>query len=270
MSAWLIILLAWLAAIIVFSLFWVVQKRTGDAGIVDVVWGASVGILSVAFCMAASGNIARRWIIAALAVFWSARLSWHLLQRVLKMSEDGRYVELKEAWGDQVDYRMFRFFQLQAFASVLFALPMLIAAWNESPLGWLDFFGVALWIFAISGEAIADSQLHRFRLDPHNKGKVCQNGLWHYSRHPNYFFEWLHWWSYVLLAITGQFGWLAIFAPLMMLFFILKVTGIPPTEKQAIKSRGDAYRRYQQTTSPFFPWFPRANSSIESNSATAP
>ena len=149
MSAWLIILLAWLAAIIVFSLFWVVQKRTGDAGIVDVVWGASVGILSVAFCMAASGNIARRWIIAALAVFWSARLSWHLLQRVLKMSEDGRYVELKEAWGDQVDYRMFRFFQLQAFASVLFALPMLIAAWNESPLGWLDFFGVALWLSLI-------------------------------------------------------------------------------------------------------------------------
>ena len=134
---------------------------------------------------------------------------------------------------------------------------MLIGAQNESPIGWIDYLGIVVWCLAIAGESLADYQLHQFRQQENTRGQVCQTGLWYYSRHPNYFFEWLHWWSYVCLAITGSWGWLTIFAPLSMLYFILKVTGIPPTEKQALKSRGEAYRRYQQTTSAFFPWFPK-------------
>jgi len=107
-----------------------------------------------------------------------------------------------------------------------------------------------------SVEAISDLQLHRFRQQPENKGEVCRVGFWNYSRHPNYFFEWLHWWTYVLLAITAPLGWLTILAPVAMWFFLNRVTGIPHTEIQAIKSRGDKYRNYQQTTNAFFPWFP--------------
>lgn len=260
MGVGLSILVALVVSAIVFSLLWLLQKRTGDSGIVDVAWSLGVGISGAFFCMRATGDVARRWLVAVLVLMWAVRLSLHVYGRVHRMPEDGRYTELKEQWGDQTDWKMFRFYQFQAFAAVLFALPMLIAAYNGSPLGILDYIGVAIWVFALVGESIADMQLNRFRYNPQNKGKVCQDGLWKFSRHPNYFFEWLHWWSYVLLAITGSFGWLAIFAPLSMLFFILRVTGIPPTEKQAIKSRGEAYREYQRTTSAFFPWFPKAGS----------
>jgi len=101
---------------------------------------------------------------------------------------------------------------------------------------------------------MADQQLARFRADPSNKGQVCDVGLWHYSRHPNYFFEWLHWFSYPLIAFGTPLSWIAWLGPVVMLIFLYRITGIPYTEKQALKSRGDAYRRYQETTSPFVPW----------------
>jgi steroid 5-alpha reductase family enzyme len=255
------ILIAWVAAIIAFSLLWLYQKKSGDAGIVDVGWGLSVGLLSSFFCWGATtGNLTRRGIVAVLAMAWAVRLSYHVFQRLQKHAEDGRYVELKQQWGNQVDRKMFQFYQFQALASVLFALPMLIAAFNPNPIGPLDVMAILLWIAAIGGESLADYQLDQFRNNPAYKGKVCQAGLWKYSRHPNYFFEWIHWWTYVLLAISYPFGWLNIIAPLSMLFFILKVTGIPPTERQAIKSRGEAYRNYQRTTNAFFPWFPKQTS----------
>ena len=254
MSTLSIVLIGWLATIVIFSGLWVLQRRTGDAGIVDVAWGTCVGLLAIFFCVTSTtGNATRRTIVATLAMLWAARLSWYVLQRCWKMPEDGRYQELKEQWGDETDARMFRFYQFQAAASVLFALPMLIAAWNDQPIGWLDFSAIALWMIAIGGETLADLQLDAFRHDPANQGKVCQTGLWKYSRHPNYFFEWLHWWSYVLLAITGSWGWLAVFAPMTMLFFILKVTGIPPTERQAIKSRGEALSKVSNDNQCFFP-----------------
>jgi steroid 5-alpha reductase family enzyme len=253
------ILLGWLAAAAAFTVLWVIQKRTGNAGIVDVAWTAWVGLAGTFFCVFSfQGNATRRWIVALLVLTWAIRLGWHVLQRLRRMPEDGRYSELKASWGDQADQKMFRFYQFQAFAAILFAIPMLIAARNPSALGILDFIGIVIFLIAIGGEALADRQLDHFRQNPANKGKVCQDGLWKFSRHPNYFFEWMHWWSYVLLAITGPWGWVTILAPLSMWHFIVNVTGIPPTEKQALKSRGAAYRRYQQTTSAFFPWFPKS------------
>jgi steroid 5-alpha reductase family enzyme len=112
-------------------------------------------------------------------------------------------------------------------------------------------------ILSIVGESIADAQLAKWRKNPANKGRTCRAGLWNYSRHPNYFFEWLHWWFYVPLTITLPFGWLSLALPALMLYFLLRVTGIPYTEMQAIKSRGDDYREYQRTTSAFIPWFPK-------------
>jgi steroid 5-alpha reductase family enzyme len=257
-NGWLVILIGWLVMALVMAGMWLVQRRTGDAGIVDVAWTFGVGGLGVFFAIGSSqGDLARRIVVSILVSVWALRLGVYVLQRVLTLPEDGRYQSLKQTWGKSAQARMFRFYQLQALGSVLFALPMLLAGQSSMPFGKTDYLACGLWLVAFAGEALADVQLARFRAKPENKGEVCRVGLWRYSRHPNYFFEWLHWWAYVGFAISAPWGWLSLFAPLAMLYFITRVTGIPPTEAQAIKSRGDAYRRYQQTTSAFFPWPPK-------------
>ena len=260
MSWWVLLLTGWAAAAVAMTAMWLLQRRTGDAGIVDVAWAAGVGVLSAWFAYGADGLPERRSIVAALALVWAARLAGYLLVRVIGMEEDGRYADMREQWGDRTQSNLFWFFQVQASWSVLFAAPMLVAAYNAAPLGWLDAAGVAVWIVALSGEAVADRQLHRFRSNPANKGKVCKQGLWRYSRHPNYFFEWVHWWAYVLLAWGAPHPWAALIGPAAMLLFLFKITGIPPTEQRALRSRGDAYREYQRTTSVFFPWPPKEQS----------
>lgn len=258
MNPLLMAIIGWLLAIILMSVVWLVQRRTGKAGIVDIAWPLCVGGLATLFCLGnTAGDESRRILIAALALIWAVRLSAHIAIRLSRETDDSRYLELREKWGDEFQFRLFRFYQLQAFGGLLFALPMLIASMNPEPLGMLDGIGVLVWIIAIVGETIADRQLKAFRLDPANQGKVCDTGLWRYSRHPNYFFEWVHWWSYLFFALGGPVGWINLFAPLAMLFFILRVTGIPPAEASSLKSRGQAYRDYQKRTSAFFPMPPR-------------
>ncbi len=259
MNFGMLMLIGLIIAVALFSIFWLIQYVIDDSGIVDVGWGASVAAIGVFFCFMTDGNVTRRWIGAILILAWAVRLSFYLFQRWRRLPEDGRYVALKEKWGKQAQLRMFRFYQMQALGCYFFALPMLLAGSNQNGLGWTDWLGVAIWVFSIAGEAIADHQLHKYRQDPKNKGEVCKLGLWRYSRHPNYFCEWFHWWSYVMLAITAPFGWLTILAPIAMWFFLTRVTGIPLTEIQAIKSRGDKYRAYQATTNAFFPWFPKTS-----------
>ena len=263
MNPWILLLTGWISMVIVMAGLWLVQKWRGDAGIVDVAWGLGVGCLGVIFAtLSHSGDPTRRWFVASMAALWALRLSSHIALRLLTLPEDGRYQQLKELWGTRAQWNLFLFFQLQAFWSVLFAIPILLAASNPLPM-WrpLDVAAIAFWVVAMAGEAFADAQLSRFRNNPANVGKVCRTGLWRYSRHPNYFFEWLHWWTYVCFAIGSGWGWLSLGGPVVMLYFLLKVTGVPPTEAQALKSRGDAYREYQRTTSVFFPWPPRKGTS---------
>jgi steroid 5-alpha reductase family enzyme len=264
MTIFLLLLVGWALAAGLMWLMFLYQQRTGDAGIVDIAWAAGVGGLAVLYACLATGNFERRMILIGVVGLWAGRLAYHIYQRVRSMPEDGRYQTLKAQWGAEASSRMFRFYQMQAVAVVLFASPILIAAFNPMPLGWLDFAGALLGVAGIIGESIADFQLAKFRANPDSKGKVCQSGLWSYSRHPNYFFEWLHWWAYVLLAISYPWGWLTLIGPLAMWYFITQVTGIPPTEAQAIKSRGEAYRRYQQSTNAFFPGLRKANSTLKS------
>jgi steroid 5-alpha reductase family enzyme len=242
---------------VVMALLWLAQKRPGDAGIVDVVWALGVGMLSVFYAAFSAGLAERRILIALLAGIWALRLGGYLLVRVMRMPEDGRYQKLREEWRETTQTKLFGFFQLQAFWSALFAAPMLIAAGNVTPLGLPDLLGAIVWLTALAGETIADRQLAAFRNDPSTRGRVCRTGLWRYSRHPNYFFEWVHWWAYVLIGWLGPWGWLTLMGPATMLLFLFKITGIPPTEANALASRGNAYRDYQRTTSVFFPWPPK-------------
>lgn len=255
---WLQIVTALFAMSLLMSGLWLHQRWTGKAGVVDVAWGLGVALSTAMFAFFANaGLLERRLLIVLLASVWALRLSGYVLIRVWTMPEDGRYETLKERWGQNWQATMFGFFQLQALWSVLFALPMLIALHNPHRLGVWDVIGLLVGASALAGEAIADRQLHRFRSRSDTSGQVCQAGLWRYSRHPNYFFEWLHWWAYVALSVGAPWWWLTFLGPAVMLYFLLYVTGIPPAEEQALKSRGEAYRTYQQTTSVFIPWPPK-------------
>jgi steroid 5-alpha reductase family enzyme len=252
------LLLGWGALAVIMAMLWLVQYATRNAGIVDVAWAFGTGVLGVWFSLGvSSGDATRGVIIATLVGIWGARLGYYLASRVLRESEDGRYRSMRDSLGRWTQPVMFLFFQVQALWGLMFALPMWAAAQSTSlAIAWHDWLGIGVWLIAFTGEVVSDRQLNQFRRDPANKGKVCQTGLWRYSRHPNYFFEWLHWWAYVLIGIGSPWWWVTIAGVVVMYVFLTRVTGIPYTEQQAIRSRGDAYRRYQETTNVFFPFSP--------------
>lgn len=251
------------AMVLVMHGLWLVQRRTKDAGVVDVGWALGVGLAAV-FCAATgAGDPARRLILGLMLGIWGLRLGGYLLiDRVLASGEDGRYAEMRERMGARFDPFMLWFFQAQAVAVVLLGIPSaVIAAGVEPGPTALDWLAVGVFVVSKAGEALADHQLRTFKRDPKNKGLVCRRGLWAWSRHPNYFFEWLIWVSVALLASSVEGGLWMWFAPLLMLGLILFVTGIPPTEKRSLKSRGEEYRKYQREVSSFFPLPPRVRGS---------
>lgn len=257
------VLLAGLALLVVsvaMTLVWRKSVTLRNAGVVDIAWSGLFAPLALLYAIFGGGDPWRRAIGAALMVIWSVRLATHLWRRVVGHIEveDGRYANLRESWGAGADRKMLAFFLFQGLTTVLLSVPVLLASLNGAPeLRVVEIAAIVLWIVAVSGETIADAQLQRFKSDPANRGQVCSQGLWRYSRHPNYFFEWLVWCAFFLFALGSPYGWISAYSPLLMLWFLYKVTGIPATEEQSVRSRGEAYRRYQRTTSPFIPWFPK-------------
>lgn len=235
---------------------WWRQRRSNNLGYVDIVWAACLAGAATYYAVFGNGASAMRITVATLVVVWAARLGLHLWQRVSTEPEDGRYAYLRRHWqGDQ--RKLFGFFMAQAALGVMFSLPFLAVAENpQASVAQLS-LGIAIWCISLGGESLADHQLARWRADPSKRGQTCRAGLWRYSRHPNYFFEWLHWFAYVALAIGSPLWWLSLFGPVAMLATLLWITGIPFVEAQALRSRGDDYRRYQRETSVFVPWFPK-------------
>ncbi|MEO8036003.1 MAG: DUF1295 domain-containing protein [Acidobacteriota bacterium] len=255
------LLLAGLATVMAtMFVVWIISVKIGNAGIVDVAWSALFAILAAIYAVFGHGDPQRRIIASLLMILWSLRLALHLGRRVLGHieTEDARYAELRKSWGAKADRRMLAFFLFQGITNVVLSVPIALVAVNPRPgLGILEWLGIALWVVALAGESIADAQLHRFKQDMANGGAVCDVGLWRYSRHPNYFFEWLVWCAYFLFALGSPWGWISFYCPLLMLWFLYKVTGIPATEAHSLQTRGEAYRQYQQRTSAFVPWFPK-------------
>lgn len=258
MSAW-PILFVLLATSVAMVLGWAWQRRHRNAGIVDVLWAGGMAASAVYYALVSPGASLPRLLVGLMGGLWGARLCWHLARRVFSEEEDGRYRNLRERWdGNQRNFLLF--FLAQAGFVVLFSFPFWIAAHN--PVGqWTPWKSIAVlvWLVAVCGEGIADRQLAAHRADPANKGKTCRRGLWRYSRHPNYFFEFVHWFAYVFLAVGLGSGWVAasVVGPALMLAFLYRVTGIPYTEAQALRTRGADYAEYQRTTSPFVPLPPK-------------
>lgn len=243
---------------------WQWQRRHRNAGIVDVMWTAGVGLGAVLTALTGPGAVMPRLLLAVLGGVWAGRLALHIWRRVRDGEEDGRYRALRAHWnGSQTKFALF--FLAQAGLIVLFTLPFIAVAANPIPgmTPWL-WLGLLIWIVAVAGESLADRQLAAFRADAANAGRVCQVGLWRVSRHPNYFFEWLHWFTYVALAVGASFAWLAWVGPVVMFIFLRWISGIPYTEAQSLRTRGEAYREYQRTTPMLFPWFPKPASAAGS------
>ena len=256
MNAFALLGVIWLLAALMMALGWRWQLLHNNAGIVDVLWASGLAGAAVLIALVAPGDTLHRTTAGTLAAIWGWRLAAHLWRRVGSESEDGRYRYLRVHWQNS-QLKFFGFFQLQALLIVLFSLPFLAAAFNaQRHPAWL-IAGVGIWLISVIGEAVADRQLAAFRAVRSHRGKTCQRGLWRYSRHPNYFFEWLHWFAYVALAVGSPLAWLAWSGPLLMYVFLRWISGIPFTEAQALRSRGDEYRRYQQSTPMLFPWFPK-------------
>jgi len=256
MSPWIQLACLWVLAASVMSLGWLWQRSHANAGIVDVLWAGGTGMSAVLFAMMGDGAAWPRVILAVLGGLWGTRLATHLWTRVRGETEDGRYRTLRAHWhGSQ--FKFFLFFQFQALLIVLFSLPFLAVARNPHGLGTWILIGIMIWLGSVIGESIADRQLARFRADKANQGRTCRDGLWRYSRHPNYFFEWLHWFAYVCLALGSPVAWLAWAGPAVMYVFLRWISGIPYVETQALQNRGDDYRAYQRSTSILIPWFPK-------------
>lgn len=259
--------LGWVAlgAAVMMLVLWLIHLPLRDAGLVDVGWAGGLGASAIFCALTGEGDPTARWLIGIVGALWGFRLALHLLvDRVITAKEeDGRYQMLREklppGWKTHVAFLFF--FQVQALLVGVLALPFALASQvSHEGLGILQIFGVVVALVSVGGEALADRQLARFKKRPDSRGRTCREGLWRYSRHPNYFFEWLIWCAFALMATPAPMGWLAWLAPAFMLLLILKVTGIPPTEARSVRSRGEDYRAYQRTTSAFFPWPPKADS----------
>jgi steroid 5-alpha reductase family enzyme len=242
-----------------FGLWWL-GIRNHNFSYVDIGWSVNFAVLAVLYAWLAPGHLPRRVLIAAMFTAHGLRLGWHLSKRIIGEPEEGRYQQLRKDWGGSgnLNLKFLGFFEFQAVLNAFLTLPLLIACFNDAPrLHVLEIAGFAVFLVALIGESTADAQLAAFKRDPANKGGVCDGGLWRYSRHPNYFFEWLIWIAYAVFALASPHGWIALAMPVLMLHFLINVTGLKATEEQALRSKGERYRLYQARTSGFVPWFPK-------------
>lgn len=238
---------------------WVISLIRNDVGIIDSFWSLFF-VTALFFWIGPNPEVTPRLLLSAgLVVTWALRLSVYLTFRNWGKPEDRRYQEIRRR--NQPFYgikSLFYVFYLQVILAWLVALPLLPAVKSGAPLGMGDVIGAALFIAGLLIESIADTQMARFKASAPPKGSVLDQGLWRYSRHPNYFGEALLWWGFILITwASGGSLWL-ILSPLFMTFLLVKVSGIPLLEADLMK-RGPAYRRYLQTTSPFWPRPPKEN-----------
>ena len=254
-----------LALLATMTCAWVFQRVRGNVGWVDVFWSFGTGAAAVILCLypVSGAPQTRQWLVAGLAGAWSLRLGLYVALRVAAApEEDRRYADMRAQWGEAFQRRLLPFVLLQAPVGLLLALAVMAAARApRSGLGVQDGLGVLILVIAILGEALADEQMRRFKASRPPHGAINDRGLWAWSRHPNYFFEWFGWLAYPVIStdVHGVYplGWATWGAPVLMYLVLDRGTGVPPLEAQMLKSRGDAFREYRSRTSRFFLWPPR-------------
>jgi steroid 5-alpha reductase family enzyme len=234
---------------------WAIQRTTGLSGWIDTIWSFAVGLGGIIAAVFADGSFDRRMTVLVLISLWALRLGSHIGSRTKGGTEDPRYAKFIEDWGDRAATRLFVFLQIQAIVAFVLVLAVHLAAGNDAAFPRLvDVVAIIIGIVAIGGEALSDAQLARFRKTPQAKTEVCEVGLWRYSRHPNYFFEWLFWCCFPLFALAEPiWSWLSLLAPLLMYWLLVHISGIPPLEEHMLRSRGEKFRALQRRVNAFFP-----------------
>ena len=273
------------------TLAWLMQLRTRNAGLVDAIWGWTLGGLGVFYAVVGTAPAGTRALLGVMGGFWGLRLGTHLWRRNYGKPEDFRYSEFRKKWGARaagdtvperseagagaggsttsrtrcfantvsvVDFNMFWFFQFQnIFTLMLSASAFIAVAYRtDAPAPLAMGAATLLWLISVFGEALADNQMEAFRRNPANKGRVCRDGFWRYSRHPNYFFECVHWLAYVPLALGAPWGWTSLIAPVLMAWMLVKLSGMPMLEADMAK-RKPGYADYMRSTSALIPWPPK-------------
>lgn len=245
---------------VVMSIFWILYLYWKNVSLVDIGWGVS--FISVAFVNLILGReggyLPRKILIFLLILAWAGRLAFYLTKRFDVQKNDPRYTKLLEnapfSWCPPLQILIH--YALQGLIVAVLSIPFIFINQNTAPYfsAW-EVYGVIVWVIGFWGESSSDKQLHLFKTDPSNQGQVCDWGLWKYSRHPNYFFESVIWVGYAMISFAAPWGWLGVLSPLLITYLLLRVSGIPLNEQQAIETKGESYKKYQKETSPFIPWF---------------
>jgi steroid 5-alpha reductase family enzyme len=245
-------------AAVVMVAAWFAHLVFGKVSVVDSFWGIGFAGIAWTTFFLADGDPGRKWLIAVLVSAWALRLSGHLTRRNWGKPEDPRYAEMRDRNPLNFTLRsLFTIFLLQAAILWIVSLPVQLGMRpGAEAMTWLDWTGLALWCFGFFWEVMGDEQLHRFKSDPANRGKVLAFGLWRYTRHPNYFGESMMWWALFLVACSAQSGWLSFPGPLVLTLLLLKVSGISMTERK-MRERHPDYEDYVRRTSAFLPRPPR-------------
>jgi len=250
-----------IAMTVVMLTGWAFQRAAKNGGWTDVFWTYGTGVTCAIAALVPMGEPAgatwRRVLVAVMVAAWALRLGTYVALRVSRSHEDVRYAALHQEWGDKFQRNMFGLLVLQAPITALMSVSVILAARQPAPgLRAADALGVLLLLIAVGGETLADGQMKRFKADAANAGKVCDRGLWAWSRHPNYFFEAFGWLAYTVIAVDPARPWTwaaSLLAPIMMFVVVRYMTGAPPLEKAMVQSKGDAYRRYQAEVSMLIP-----------------
>ncbi|MEM7344279.1 MAG: DUF1295 domain-containing protein [Chloroflexota bacterium] len=249
------------AVILLFmTLVWGLSVRLTNASIIDIAWGAGFVIaVWFYFWLTPEGALPRKWLITGLATVWGGRLALYLLWRNWGEEEDWRYQSFRRAGGERWWLRsLVTVFGLQGTVMWIVSAPLLVAQLSPTPaaLTWLDYLGVIVWGIGFFFEAVGDWQLARFKANPANQGKLLTDGLWRYTRHPNYFGDAVQWWGFFLIAASVPFGYLTIICPIIMTFLLMRVSGVVLTERR-LKSVKPGYETYIATTNTFVPGLPK-------------
>ncbi len=249
-----------LAAVIIMMICgWLISLIHKNVNIVDSLWGLGFVLIAWLTFGMADGFWGRKYLIVLLTTVWGLRLSAHLTWRNWGKGEDPRYGSWRKASGERFwIISLFKIFLLQALFLWVIALGIQYAQVSAAPphFIWLDLLGFIVWTIGFVFESVSDWQLAQFKADPTNTGKVMDRGLWAYSRHPNYFGDFLIWWGIFLIVLSTPKSVWAVVSPLIMTAVLLKMTGVPLTEKTIVATR-PGYREYIKRTRAFFPWFPK-------------
>jgi steroid 5-alpha reductase family enzyme len=248
-----------LLIVLFFSIVWGCSVFLKNVSIVDIFWGLGFIVVGIYYFIITPGSTVRELLVLVLLILWGIRLSAHIFKRNLGKEEDYRYQEFRKKYGEK-RYWWFSFFQvflLQGALLWLISAPLLgVSAYSaEKPFGFIDVIALVFWLIGFAFEAGGDWQLSRFKSNPANKGKLLQNGLWKYTRHPNYFGDAMIWWGFALFSVASG-CYLPVFSALLMNFLLLKVSGVAMLER-TMKNTKPGFNSYAERTDAFLPWFPK-------------